>query len=116
MLMMIMLYVGLLPMIVKIRTKKQFLTLCVNLDSPTLVIGSFGSDLLNTFWIVKDEKGTGNSYELEGCQLSGKEYRAGELNNYWKRRSIKYKKYIKWMEEKFGENYKVVNTEYDSKY
>ena len=88
-------------MIVKIHTKRQFLALYNNFDLPTLVIGSSGDlDLLNTFWILKDA-GTGNcnSYELEGCRLSEKEYRVGELNNYEKRRSIKHKKYIKWMKE-----------------
>jgi len=63
-------------MVFKINSKKQFSMLCNNFVLPVLVVGNFGSIFLNTFWIVKDDdlQGNRNSYELEGCRLSYKEY------------------------------------------
>lgn len=93
-------------MIIKAKTKGDFIKYCNCFKKPVLTYGFGDTELLSYFWLVKDdEEHNCLSVELPGVRLSEKEYLSGNIDDYEKRRKDKHYKYINWMCDLFGEHF-----------
>lgn len=85
-------------------TKLEFTKKVLEMKHPILEEGTYyEGDLLSCYLLIHDADNWKNKFETETVRLSGREYRQGKLDAYYKREKQLKTKYERWLHDVCGD-------------